>query len=140
VTDDLISLRKMQVMSWVYLAVLMLGAGIIHSMFFAWSVFVGGVISIVSFWVCHNDVIHFIGTLTSTPDDQGEKTRMKRGKAGYLIKFWFRIAIIGVVLLVFIKYQKVNIFGLILGLSTVVFTITFTAVNVARRYFFSGRR
>ncbi|RPH40301.1 MAG: ATP synthase subunit I [Desulfobulbaceae bacterium] len=139
-TDDLISLRKMQVMSWVYLAVLMLGAGIIHSMFFAWSVFVGGVISIISFWVCHNDVIHFIGTLTSTPDDQGEKTRMKRGKAGYLIKFWVRIAIIGVVLLVFIKYQKVNIFGLILGLSTVVFTITFTAVNVARRYFFSGRR
>jgi len=130
----------MQVMSWVYLAVLMLGAGIIHSMFFAWSVFVGGVISIISFWVCHNDVIHFIGTLTSTPDDQGEKTRMKRGKAGYLIKFWVRIAIIGVVLLVFIKYQKVNIFGLILGLSTVVFTITFTAVNVARRYFFSGRR
>jgi len=140
VTDDLISLRKMQVMSWVYLAVLMLGAGIIHSMFFAWSVFVGGVISIISFWVCHNDVIHFIGTLTSTPDSQGEQARMKRGKAGYLIKFWVRIAIIGVVLLVFIKYQKVNIFGLILGLSTVVFTITFTAVNVARRYFFSGRR
>ena len=139
-TDDLISLQKMQVMSWVYLAVLMLGAGIFHSMFFAWSVFVGGVISIISFWVCHNDVIHFIGTLTLTPDSQGEKAKMKRGKAGYLIKFWIRIAIIGVVLLVFIKYQKVNIFGLILGLSTVVFTITFTAVNVARRYFFSGRR
>ena len=139
-TEDLISLRKMQVMSWVYLAVLMLGAGILHSTFFAWSVFVGGVISILSFWVCHNDVIHFIGSLTSTPDSQGENAMMKRGKAGYLVKFWVRIAIIGVVLLVFIKYQKVNIFGLILGLSTVVFTITFTAVNVARRYFFSGRR
>jgi hypothetical protein len=130
----------MQVMSWIYLAVLVLGSWMLHSMFFAWSVFVGGVISIVSFWVCHNDVIHFIGSLTSEPDAREEKNRAKRGKARYLIKFWVRIAIIGIVLLVLIKYQKVNIFGLILGLSTVVFTITFTAVNVARRYFFSGRR
>ncbi len=138
--DDLMSLQKMQVMSWVYLAVLMLGGWMLHSTFFAWSVFVGGAISILSFWVCHNDVIHFVGTLASHSEPEGEKARVKKGKAGYLIKFWVRILIIGIVLLLLIKYRKVNIFGLILGLSTVVFTITSTAVNVARHYFFSGRR
>lgn len=130
----------MQVMSWVYLAVLVLGAWILHSLFFAWSVLVGGIISILSFWVSHNDVISFITNLTVQVEPEKEKEKVKKGKTGYLIKFWVRIVIIGIVLLALIKYKKVNIFGLILGLSTVVFTITFTAVNVARRYFFTGRR
>ncbi len=138
--DDEMSLQKMQVMSWVYLVVMVGGAWMLHSPFFAWSVFVGGIISILSFWVSHTDVMHFVETLTSQPKADDAKARVKKGKAGYLIKFWLRIAIIGIVLLVLIKYKQVNIFGLILGLSTVVFTITFTAVNVARRYFFSGRR
>jgi hypothetical protein len=140
VADDLMSLQKLQLMSIVYLLVLIAGAWLLHSLFFAWSVFVGGVISILSFWISHNDVTRFIGTLASQPEIQGNKERAKKGKAGYLIKFWIRIIIIGIALLVLIKYQKVNIFGLILGLSTVAFTITFTAVNVARRYYFSGRR
>jgi hypothetical protein len=134
------SLQKMQVMSWVYLAVLVLGAWILHSPFFAWSVLIGGIISILSFWVSHNDVISFITSLTAQVEPEKEKEKVKKGKTGYLIKFWVRIVIIGIVLLALIKYKKVNIFGLILGLSTVVFTITFTAVNVARRYFFTGRR
>jgi hypothetical protein len=133
------SLHKMQVMSWVYLAVLTLGAWIFHSAFFSWSVFVGGVISILSFWVSHNDVTRFFGSLAST-EPMAEKEKVKKSRIGYIVKFWVRIVIIGIVLLVLIKYKKVNIFGLILGLSTVVFTVTITAVNVARRYFFSGRR
>ena len=133
------SLHRMQVMSWVYLAVLTLGAWVFHSAFFAWSVFAGGVLSILSFWVSHNDVTRFFGTLAATTP-LSEKEKVKRGRIGYIVKFWVRIAIIGIVLLVLIKYKKANIFGLILGLSTVVFTVTVTAVNVARRYYFSGRR
>lgn len=133
------SLPKLQVMSWVYLAILTLGALVFHSAFFSWSVFVGGVISILSFWVSHNDVIRFFGSLTATAPIP-EKEKIKRSRIGYIIKFWVRIVIIGIVLLVLIKYKKVNIFGLILGLSTVVFTVTITAVSVAWRYFFSGRR
>jgi len=133
------SLHKMQVMSWVYLAVLALGAWIFHSAFFAWSVLVGGIISILSFWVSHNDVARFFGSLTATAPIP-EKEKVKKSRVGYIVKFWVRIVIIGIVLLVLIKYKKVNIFGLILGLSTVVFTVTVTAVNVAWRYFFSGRR
>mgnify|MGYP001455829500 CR=1 FL=1 len=133
------SLHKMQVMSWVYLAVLTLGAWVFHSAFFAWSVLVGGIISILSFWVSHNDVTRFFGSLTATAPIP-EKEKVKKSRVGYIVKFWVRIVIIGIVLLVLIKYKKVNIFGLILGLSTVVFTVTVTAVNVAWRYFFSGRR
>ena len=102
------SLPKLQVMSWVYLAILTLGALVFHSAFFSWSVFVGGVISILSFWVSHNDVTRFFGSLTAT-GPMAEKEKVKKSRIGYIVKFWVRIVIIGIVLLVLIKYKKVNI-------------------------------
>lgn len=138
--SDMLSLQKVQATSWVLLAVLCAGAWIFFSWTVAWSVFAGGVVSIASFWVGHRDVSGFIESLTSTQNPDEQKSRTKQGKKGYLLRFWIRIVIIGVVLFLLIKSGAVNIFGLILGLSTVVFTITFTALNEVRHYFFSGRR
>jgi hypothetical protein len=139
VTDDIISLRKMQAAGWVYLVILTAGSWMIVSWAFAWAVFAGGVISILSFVVSRRDVVGFFETISLAPVEE-EKKQVKKSKVGFLIKFWFRIGIIGIVLLLLIKSGKANVFGLILGLSTVVFTITFTALSVAKRYFFSGRR
>ncbi|MGL1931135.1 MAG: ATP synthase subunit I [Desulfotalea sp.] len=138
--SELINLKKLQITSWIYLFVMVVGSGLVFSVQFAASVLAGGIISIISFWISSSDVVTMITTLTETSDPELQKEKAKKSKSGYLLKFWVRIAIIGVVLLVFIKSGYVNIFGLILGLSTVVFTITLTAVGVARHYFFSGRR
>ncbi len=140
VVDDVISLQRMQVMSWVYLLVLTVGSWLLVSWSFAWAVFAGGVVSILSFVVSHKDVIGFIESLTPAQDGVSDKEKVKKYKKGFILKFWFRIFLIGVVLLLLIKSGKANVFGLILGLSTVVFTVTFTALSVAKRYFFSGRR
>ena len=138
--DELMSLQKMQVLSWIYLLVLTLGSWIIVSWSFAWAVLAGGVVSILSFLVAHKDVIGFIESLTPAQDGEQDKKALKKSKLGFIIKFWFRMLIIGIVLLLLIKFSKVNVFGLILGLSTVVFTVTFTALSVARHYLFSRRR
>lgn len=138
--DDMISLQRLQVTSWLYLAVMTIAAGLAFSLTFALSVFAGGVISIISFWVSHTDVMGLINTLTESTDPEQRKEKAKKGRSGYLLKFWIRIAIIGVVLFLLIKSEMINIFGLILGLSTVVFTITVTVMAVAWRYFFSRRR
>jgi uncharacterized PurR-regulated membrane protein YhhQ (DUF165 family) len=82
-------------------------------------------------------LIHSVTSLSS-PEDR--KAKAQQGQKGYLLKFWMRIVIIGIVLLLLIKGKGVNIFGLILGLSTVVIAITFISLDVARRYFFRGRR
>ena len=139
-TEDLLSLQKMQVISWTLLAVMTLGSAVLVSLWFAWSVFAGGVVSICSFWVSNKDIMRMIDsvTLLSSPEDR--KAQAQKGQKGYVLKFWIRIVIIGIVLLLLIKSKVVNIFGLILGLSTVVFAITFIAMNVARHYFFRGRR
>lgn len=138
--EKLVSLQKMQVVSWVILVVLTCGSAIVISLSFAWSVFVGGVISICSFWVSSNDVVSLIGAVSSLPSVEDRKARAAQGQKGYLLKFWLRIVLIGVVLLLLIKSRAVNIFGLILGLSTVVLAITLISLNVARHYFFRGRR
>ncbi|MCP3932921.1 MAG: ATP synthase subunit I [Bacteroidetes bacterium] len=127
-------------MSWVYLLILTLGSWIVISWSFAWAVFAGGVISILSFVVSHRDVIGFFESLTPDQDGGSDKEKVKKNKLGFILKFWFRIFLIGIVLVFLIKSGKANVFGLILGLSTVVFTVTFTALSVAKRYFFSGRR
>jgi hypothetical protein len=134
------SLQKMQVLSWIYLLVLTLGSWIIVSWSFAWAVLAGGVVSILSFLVAHKDVIGFIDSLAPAQDGEQDKQALKKSKLGFIIKFWFRMLIIGIVLLLLIKLGKINVFGLILGLSTVVFTVTFTALSVARHYLFSRRR
>ncbi|EKD36884.1 MAG: hypothetical protein ACD_75C01344G0003 [uncultured bacterium] len=138
--EESLTLQKMQVISWFVLAVLTLGSAVIVSPAFALAVLVGGIISICSFWVSHNDVMRVITSVTSLPSLDERKAQAQQGQKGYLLKFWIRIVIIGIVLLVIIKSQAVNIFGLILGLSTVVFAITFISLNVVRHYFFRGRR
>jgi Flp pilus assembly protein TadB len=140
VSDELVSLRKMQVLSWVCLLILCGGSWVFFSWEIAWAVAVGGVISIVSFMLTHQDVARFMKSLDSSEEDQEEKKALKVGKTRYIIKFWLRLAIIGLVLLMLIKSGKVNIFGLLVGLSTVVFTITLTTVGAAGRYIISSRR
>jgi hypothetical protein len=140
VTEDVLTLQKMQVISWICLAVLTIGAVVIVSFEFAVAVMVGGLISIGSFWLSQTEVMRVILSVTSLSSLEDRQAQAKRGQKGYLVKFWGRLAIIGVVLLVIIKSQAVNIFGLILGLSTVVLAVTFIFMNVARHYFFRGRR
>jgi hypothetical protein len=106
----------------------------------AWSVAVGGILSIVSFMLTHQDVANFMKALDSSAEGQAEKKALKVGKTRYIIKFWLRLAIIGLVLLILIKSGKVNIFGLLVGLSTIVFTITLTTVSAAGRYIIRSRR
>ncbi len=139
-TESGVALQKMQVISWIVLAVMTCGSAILVSFWFAWSVFAGGVLSIVSFWVSSKDVLRMIGSISSLPSLEDRKAQAQQGQKGYLLKFWIRIVLIGIVLLLLIKSKVVNIFGLILGLSTVVVAVTFISLNMARHYFFRGRR
>jgi len=136
----MLSLQKMQVVSWALLAVLTLGSAVVVSLSFSGSVFIGGLISICSFWVSNKDVLRMVDSITSLASPEDRTARARQGQKGYIVKFWLRIVLIGIVLLLLIKSKVVNIFGLILGLSTVVIAITFISMNAAWHYFFRGRR
>ena len=126
-------------MSWVYLLVLSGGAWIISSWSVAWSVIAGGLISILSFIISQREVSGFIDSLTVDREQTDEEDIGKKSKKGFILKFWLRIFVIGIVLLILIKYLGINVFGLILGLTTVVFAVTMTALGVVWKYYFSRR-
>ena len=130
----------MQVVSWLVLSVMSVGSAVFMSLAFGLSVLVGGIISISSFFVSNMDIMKLVESVTSISSPEDRKAKAQQEQKGYLLKFWLRIVIIGVVLFVLIKWQLVNIFGLILGLSTVVVAITLISISVAGHYLFRGRR
>lgn len=129
----------MLVMSWLGLLLMVLVSWLVGSWSFAWGVLAGGIISILSFWGSQKDVTAFIESLTPAAADPAGKDTVSKRKKGFILKFWLRIFVIGIVLLMLIKYGDINVFGLILGLTTVVFTITISALFVVWKYYFSGR-
>lgn len=133
--EELLSLKKMLVMSWIYLLILVLGSWMIGSWSFAWAVLAGGIVSIVSFMVSQREVTAFVDSLAVDPEDGTEKRDIKKSKKGFILKFWLRLLLIGFVLFLLIRYSDINVFGLILGLTTVVFTVTLSAFGVVWTYF-----
>lgn len=135
--EEKLSLNRMLALSWLYLAILVLGSWVISSWSFAWGVLVGGVISIASFLVSSREVKRFFKTLEQQQGQSTEKAKIT--KKGLILKFWLRLLLIGLVLFFFIRFSSINVFGLILGLTTVVFTITLSALGVVWGYYFSRR-
>lgn len=133
--EELLSLKKMLVMSWIYLLILVLGSWMIGSWSFAWAVLAGGIVSIVSFMVSQREVTAFVDSLAADLEDGTEKRDIKKSKKGFILKFWLRLLLIGFVLFLLIRYSDINVFGLILGLTTVVFTVTLSAFGVVWTYF-----
>jgi MFS superfamily sulfate permease-like transporter len=140
VVENLLSPQKLQILSWILLLVFTIGSWVVLSSSFALAVLVGGIISILSFLVLQKDVVRFIESYAPDQDEEIEKKKIKKITIGLVIKFWFRLLIIGVILFLLIRSHKVNVTGLILGLSTVMCTVTIALLNVAGHYIFSGRR
>ena len=138
-TEGSLSLEKMQVVGGCILVVMTLVAAIFASLWFAWSILVGGIISMCSFWTANKGVLKLVESVTSLGSLDDRKTQSRQEQKGYLLRFWLRIIIIGIVLMFLIKGHLVNIFGLILGLSTVVLTVAFISIRVTWDYFFRGR-
>ena len=107
----------MLAMSWFCLFILVLGSWMVSTWSFAWAVLAGGIISIASFYVSGHDVTAFVDSLCSNREDAAGKDDAKRTKKGFILKFWIRLLVIGVVLFFLIKSGGINVFGLILGLQ-----------------------
>lgn len=134
--EDALSLKRMAGLSWLYLIVLAIGSWVLSSWAFAWAVLAGGIISITSFLVSYRDVRVF---LDSVGPQRQSAENVKKIKKGFIVKFWLRLFLIGLILFILIRYSGINVFGLVLGLTTVVFTITFSALGAVWKYYFSRR-
>jgi ATP synthase I chain len=140
VAEDVLTLQRMQGICWICLLAMIGGALLFGSLPFAGAVLLGGVISVGSFWLSHREVIKMFRTVVALPALEDRQVEARKGQKGYLIKFWLRLVLTGIVLVLLIKSRMVDVFGLILGLSTVVLAVMVISLDVARHYLFRGRR
>lgn len=119
------SLKKVQIFNWLLL-VIMTGAGwLILSAYVAQSIFIGGIIANISFAFLKKDLVRVLsGPLEAT-------------KIRFFMKYYARLAVVVVVLFFLVKYQRVHIIGLLLGLSTVLVSIGLTVTGAARKIYFN---
>lgn len=121
--DEALPLRRIQQGSWLLLVVLTGGAAVFFGALIARAVVVGGLVANLSFWLLKRDLI---GVLAG--DQTGAKPR-------FFIKYYARLTLVAVVLILLVKYSSLNIPALLAGLSVVFLSIAGVALVAAIKTF-----
>ena len=120
------SLTKVMVWSWLLLGVLTGLAWFGYSGFHARSVFIGGAIANVSFLFLKRDLLRLLaGPLEAV-------------KPLFFMRYYLRLSVVVGVLFLLVRFQKVHVPALLVGLSTVLLGIGL-AVMVAARSIYSTK-
>ncbi len=117
-----ISITKIERLNWLLTGLMSLSAWLIFSSQVALSVLAGGLIANISFTLMKRDIIKAM---------QGALTKVK---VTFLLKYYVRLTALALVLYVVIKYGHLAIGGLLVGLSSVVLSIGYTAISEFKRY------
>jgi len=109
-------LQKLELMNWMILGAFVLVSLILQSYRFSLGVLLGGFISIVNYHWLNRDLKKVFKILTD-----GAKTRV-------MFKYYIRFGVTAIALYFIVSSDIVDIIGLLIGLSTVLFNIVLTAV------------
>jgi hypothetical protein len=119
-SGNTISLRRLQVINWLLLAVMTAAAwlaGFVHP---AQGILVGGLIANISFSFLKRDLVKILA-------GPGKATKIL-----FFIKYYARLSVLALVIYYLVRYRTVHLGGLLIGLSTVALSIVFTAAAAAR--------
>jgi len=120
---DLMTPRHLKIANWVVLAILV-GAGYLGGgREFALGVLVGGLVVVINFHLLHR---FLKGILDGVQSDGGSPGR---AKAFFAAKQLLRFLALVIVVYLLVSHGWVNAIGLLVGLSTVVLTLTLLGIN-----------
>jgi amino acid transporter len=127
----------------VCLVVLTLGGWFFHSERMAWSVLVGGLLTLVSFALSIRGVKKLAdGVVETTGGEEELARRLARGREETrkcILGFFVRLLVMALILFPLIRHKWVEVFGLIIGLSVVPLAVLVIAVVMAGRHLLHGR-
>jgi hypothetical protein len=121
---ELLTPRRLKLANWLVLAVLVLAGLLWQGREFALGVLVGGLVVVINFHLLHR-------TLRSTlerVDGQAEETK-GRARAFFAARQILRFFALLAIIYLLVRHGWVNIFGLLVGLSTVVITLILAAIH-----------
>jgi len=115
--------RHLKIANWVVLAILVAGGYLLSGREFALGVLVGGLVVVVNFHLLHR---FLKGTLEKAQVDPESKGR---AQAFFAAKQLLRFLALVVIVYLLLRHGWVNVIGLVVGLSTVVLTLTLLGIN-----------
>jgi phosphatidylglycerophosphate synthase len=121
---DIMSPRHLKIANWIVLAVLVLGGYIWFGREFALGVLVGGLVVVINFHLLHQALRGTLGQMAQHPEEGAGQAKAWFA-ARQMLRFFALLAII----FLLVRHGWVNIFGLLVGLSTVVVTLMLAAIN-----------
>ena len=120
---DLLTPRHLKLANWVVLSILVIAGYLGGGREFALGVLVGGLLVVVNFHLLHR---FLKGTLERAQIDQENKGQ---AQAFFAAKQLLRFFGLIVIVYLLVRYGWVNVIGLVVGLSTVVLTLTLLGIN-----------
>ncbi len=111
--------KKIEFTNWIVLGIFLLLSGVLASLNFTLGILAGGLISILNFHgLCK-------GLQSAFSEREGSPPL---AKAPFIIKYLLRLAATGLVLYIILVHTRANIFGLVIGISTVIISIVLTVI------------
>lgn len=121
------SLTSVLIINWLLVFAMPLAAGLTFSWSIARAILVGALIANLSFILLKNDLTKVM------------KGPLQAAKLQFYIRYYLRLAALVVVLYFLVRHGHIHVFGLLVGLSTVVVGILVAAVSQARNIYISGK-
>ena len=120
-------IKKIELFNWVLLALLTSSSFVFFSREFGFGVLVGGILAIANFYLMKRSLFRALD-----PQRKG-KTRFF-----YLLKYYLRLAALGLIIAWLLIRGWVSPFGILLGLSIIVLGIALVGIHEVRKTFFKG--
>jgi hypothetical protein len=120
---ELLSPRTLKLANWIALALLMVLGYLWQGPKFGLGVLMGGLLVVVNFHWLHHNLKSLLEAPSRLPEDQRGPS-----KAFFAVRQMLRFFVTLVVLYLLLRQDWVNVFGLVVGLSTTVLTLMAVAV------------
>lgn len=120
-------LAYIQRFNWILLAALIAGTWYIFSWPQAQSVLIGGLLANVSFLLLRRDIAIFMDNFSQA--GMSWQAVRKLEKIKFFVKFYGRLAILALVLYLLITRVSIDVIGLVVGLSTIMFSIIVVVIS-----------
>lgn len=121
---DITSPRHLKIANWSVLAVLVLAGYLWFGREFALGVLVGGLVVVINFHLLHQALRGTFGRIGADPQEGASQAR-----AWFAVRQLLRFFVLLAIIFLLVGQGWVNIFGLLVGLSTVVLTLMLAALH-----------
>lgn len=121
---EILTPRRLKIASWLVLACLVVGGYLWQGREFALGVLVGGLVAVINFHLLHQA----LKGLLERPAAMSPEEAAGRAKAFFAARQLLRFFALLAILFLLVSQGWVNIFGLVVGLSTVVLTLILAAI------------